>query len=147
MAAHEMIEKNILSSSIVSAVVGLIACVAYGLTVDLELIGAVLLVIGPPFFVSVAFVFILEAISANRVVKLAAFVSPLFVMIGITANAMWIDSQKVVSDGAGELSRFYLKTSLVGLAAASACLLVLMRRGRIPIKSSVEQSTDQSSNE
>jgi hypothetical protein len=128
--------KKMLYQSAVAAAIGMVATVLFCLIIDREVVGGVAIVAAPLFFVSVVLVFILEAVSANNAVKLAAFVSPLILVVGATAYAMWVDAQAIkntgVSDGSGDVARFMLKAYLVGLAIAFVCLVALAQRSGRP---------------
>ncbi len=71
------------------------------------------------------------AVSASNVVKYAAFVSPLVLVVGAAAYAMWVDAQAIkntgVCDGSGDVAWFMLKAYLVGLVIACVCLIALGR--------------------
>lgn len=124
--------KTMTYQSAVAAVIGLIGSLVFSLLIDGEIVGGVALVVAPLLVTSVVLVFILEAVSANNGVKIAAFVSPLILVVGATAYAMWVELHAVtatgVSDGGGDIARFMLKAYLVGLAIAFVCLIALARR-------------------
>lgn len=129
--------KKILYQSVVAAVIGLIASVVFCLIVDRETVGGVALVVAPLFLVSIVLVCVLEVISASKMLKLAAFVPPLVLVVGATAYAMWVDAQAMkntgVCDGSGDVARFMLKAYLVGLVIASVCLVALSRSSGTPV--------------
>ena len=118
--------------SVVAATIGLVASMLYSLIIDWETVGGVALVVSSLFLVSVALVFVLEAVSASYVVKLAAFASPLIFVLATTVNAMWCDAQSIEDsggcDGAGDVARFFLEAYVIGLAVAFVSVVALSRR-------------------
>lgn len=135
---------------VIAAAIGLIASVVFCLIMDRETVGGVAFVVAPLFLVSIVLVLVLEAVSANSVVKLGVFISPLVLAVGATAYAMWVDAQAIkntgVSDGSGDVARFMLKAYLVGLVVASVCLVALVQRNSAPAGKGAEQSLSDGDN-
>lgn len=116
--------KKIRYQSAVAAAIGVLASMLFSLIIDWEIVGGVALVVAPLLLVSVVLVFVLEAVSASYVVKLAAFVSPLVFVLANTVYAMWADS----CDPIELIARFILEVYGVGLAVATVCLIALTQR-------------------
>jgi hypothetical protein len=125
-------KKKISCQSAIAAVAGLVASMVFCLIHAWETVGGVALVVAPLFLVSVVLVFLLETASASRVLKHAAFVSPLAFILIVTFYAMWADAQAIkntgVCDGGGGLALYLLEAYLVGLAIAYVCLIALDRK-------------------
>ena len=71
--------------SATAAAIGLTVSVMFCLIMDRETVGGVALIVAPLFFVSVVLVCFFEVLSASKVVKYAAFVFPLALVLGATA--------------------------------------------------------------
>ncbi len=143
-AERNTMRKKMLYQSAVAAAIGLIASLMFCLIEDWEAVGLVV-VLAPLFLVSVVLVFLLEAASASRVLKYAAFASPLAFLLGATFYAMWGDGRGTKDpDGSGSLALFTLEAYLVGLIIAYICLIALDRKASTSIGEGVEKVTEQS---
>ena len=77
---------------------------------------------------SIIIYYVLDFFHKAQKVKVLGFLAPIVVMIIYCIIVMWIESQKISSDGSGEMAKVFIVNLLVGsIVVLSVCIRLTKR--------------------